>query len=533
MERNMALLGTGRKDPVPSELFGNKAAMLARIASLSVRIPPAFVLGVPICEEYYAQGKQLPSDVPKMLFDGIGYLEEATGKRFDDPRRPLLVSVRSGAPISMPGMMTTILNVGLTRNGVEGLIAESGNPRFGWDCYRRLIASYGEGVANHDKRVYDRLVAERCKSLGLIDETELDSFALQSLAKDCEETFTRLTGESLPQEPQKQLTQAIISVLDSWAGPRAENYKKMKMVNGAKGTAVTIQTMVFGNMGSLSGSGVAFTRNPLTGNNETIVDFRFGVQGEDVVSGGSEADQEGLLRRSLPKVHKELIRVGKELESNLKDMQDLEFTIQEGDLYLLQTRDGKRSPMAALKIAVDLADEGIITPATAVERLEEIDLSLIQEQHVVSDHTPIARGTPASIGIVTGEIALTSARAMERANEVPVVLVKESLNPDDLPGVVSSVGIVTARGNRMAHAVVVARQLGKGCIVNVPDLIIDQNRHVIKIGGKELHEGAWVSMDSLTGFIYEGEVQLVRERPSELIARIESWKREIGIDTAS
>ncbi|MGD0816804.1 MAG: PEP/pyruvate-binding domain-containing protein, partial [Methanomassiliicoccales archaeon] len=345
----MVFLGAGRKESVPAELFGNKASMLSRISSLSIRIPPAFVLGVSICEDYYANHRKLPPDVQELLHEGIGYLEEASGKRFNDPSRPLLVSVRSGAPVSMPGMMSTILNVGLTRSGVEGLIAQSGNPRFGWDCYRRLIASYGEGVGSHDKRVYDRLMAGRMKSLGLIDETELDSFSLMSLAGEYEDMFGRLRGDPFPQEPEQQLTTAVTSVLDSWSGPRAENYRNMKLVNGAKGTAVTVQTMVFGNMGSLSGSGVAFTRNPLTGANETVVDFRFGVQGEDVVSGEQEADQEPMFRKLLPQVHKELLRAGKELEADLKDMQDIEFTVQEGELYLLQTRDGKLSPLAALK----------------------------------------------------------------------------------------------------------------------------------------------------------------------------------------
>ena len=348
------------------------------------------------------------------------------------------------------------------------------------------------------------------------------------MAGDYEDIFIRSSGNPFPQEPERQLKEAVTSVLDSWSGPRAENFRKLKLVNGARGTAVTVQTMVFGNMGFLSGSGVAFTRNPLSGSNETLVDFRFGVQGEDVVSGEQEADQEPLFRRLLPKVHKELLKAGKELEVDLKDMQDIEFTVQEGELYLLQTRDGKRSPMAALKIAVDLANEGVISPATAIQRLEGIDLSSIVDQKVVSNTAPIARGTPASVGIVSGEIVLSSAKAVERSKDGPVILVKETLTPDDISGIVASIGIITSRGNRMAHAVVVARQLGKACVVNVLDLTIDLNRNSVMLGGRELREGAMLSMDSLTGLIYDGEVQTVEERPAELIEWIERKRASIS-----
>jgi pyruvate, orthophosphate dikinase len=522
----MALLGTGRKDPVPAELFGNKAAMLARIASLSIRIPPAFVLGVSLCEDYFAQDRHLPADLPDLLRDGINYLEGATGRQFNDPRRPLLVSVRSGAAVSMPGMMSTVLNVGLTNGGVKALIAQSGNPRFGWDSYRRLIASYGEGVAHHDRRVYDRVMAERIDRLGLTDESELDSKTLQFLAKEYEDLFLRLEREPFPEDAAEQLRGAITAVLDSWASPRVEAYRRLNLVRGAKGTAVTVQAMVFGNMGFLSGSGVAFTRNPWTGTKQMVVDFRFGVQGEDVVSGEREADQEPRFRRLMPKAYKELLRAGKDLEVHLKDMQDLEFTVQEGELYLLQTRDGKRSPLAALKIAVELAEEGSITARTALERLEGIDLTLIQEQRVLTDRSPLAKGTPASVGIVTGEIVLSSARAVERAPDGAVILIKESLTPDDLPGVAASAGIVTAHGNRMAHAVVVARQLGKACVVNVVDLVIDRNRRTVTLGSTELPEGAQLSMDSQSGELYEGTVEVVQERPLELIAQVERWREE-------
>lgn len=521
MDDRLVLLGKGQKQSVPPELFGNKASMLAQIDSLSIRIPPAFVLGIAVCEDYYSNDRNLPAEAKELVKEGIGYLEEATGKRFGDTRRPLLVSVRSGASISMPGMMSTILNVGLNREGVEGLIAQSGNPRFGWDCYRRLIASYGEAIGIQDKIAYNKLLDKRLKNLGLNDEAELDSYSLRALADEFEGVFHRSTGEPFPQEPERQLIESVCAVLDSWSSPRAENYRRLKPVNGTNGTAVTVQSMVFGNMGSLSGSGVSFTRNPLTGANETMIDFRFGVQGENVVSGEQEADQEHLLRRMLPKVHKELIKAGNELELHLKDMQDIEFTVQEGELYLLQTRDAKRSHMASLKIAVDMANEGLISRFAAIERLKGIDLSSLVDQKVISKNAPLAIGVPASVGIVTGEIALTNARALERKGEASIILVKETLTPDDISGIVASAGIITVRGNRMAHAVVVARQLGKGCVVKVADLSIDPNHNSVRIGGKEFPEGAVLSLDSETGAIYEGVVKVVQERPVELLEWVE------------
>ena len=366
------------------------------------------------------------------------------------------------------------------------------------------------------------------KDLGLEDETELDSYSLKSLAGDYEDIFLRSSGNPFPQEPERQLKEAVTSVLDSWVGPRAEDFRKLKLVNEARGTAVTVQTMVFGNMGFLSGSGVAFTRNPLSGSNETLVDFRFGVQGEDVVSGEQEAEQEPLFRRLLPKVHRELLKAGKELEVELKDMQDIEFTVQEGELYLLQTRDGKRSPMAALKIAVDLANEVVISPSNGHPTSGRDRSVLDRRSEGGLGHRPDSKRTPASVGIVSGEIVLSSAKAVERSKDGPVILVKETLTPDDISGIVASIGIITSRGNRMAHAVVVARQLGKACVVNVLDLTIDLNRNSVMLGGRELREGAMLSMDSLTGLIYDGEVQTVEERPAELIEWIERKRASIS-----
>lgn len=476
-----------------------------------------------MCEDYYAAGRRLPDYLPALLKEGTDHLEAATGQRLGDHRNPLLVSVRSGAPVSMPGMMITVLNVGSDRPGVEALIARSGNPRFGWDCYRRLIASYADGVAHHDRRIYDRILADRMRTLDLADGTELDTDSLRAVAEEYEAAYARQEGSPFPQDPQEQLRKAIVAVLDSWASPRAETYRTMNLVRGARGTAVTVQAMVFGNMGFLSGSGVSFTRNPWTGEGGMVTDFRFGVQGEDVVSGEQEASQEPRFQRLLPRAYRELQRAGGELEASLRDMQDLEFTVQEGELYLLQTRDGKRSPLAALRIAVELAEEKIVTPQEAVERVRDIDMEALVEQRAVSDRPPLARGIPASAGIATGAVALSGPGAVDRAKERAVILMRGSLTPDDLAGVSASAGVISARGNRMAHAVVVARQLGKACIVNVPRLSIDPAAHKFVLGGKEFREGAVLSMNSRTGEIFEGAVKVVEERPEDLLVKIRAW----------
>jgi pyruvate,orthophosphate dikinase len=424
-------------------------------------------------------------------------------------------------------MMSTVLDVGLGKQGVDSLIARSGNPRFGWDCYRRLISSYAEAVDHHDRRHYERVLNETLLSLHLDDSTEMDSKAVRSLAEAYEKKYDNLSGRPFPQEPKVQLLDAVSAVLDSWASPQAEAYRKMTSMHSVRGTAVIIQTMVFGNMGSRSGSGVAFTRNPWTGTAEMVMDFRFGVQGEDVVSGEQEADQALQLKRLLPQVDEELHAIGKRLEANLQDMQDLEFTVQEGELFLLQSRAGKRSPLAAAMIAVDLAEDSVITQQEAWERLKDIDLDALVEHRIVAERPVLAKGTSASLGIVTGNIVLSSEEAIKRSAQEPVILVKHSLNPGDLPGVVTSSGVITAHGNRMAHAIVVARQLNKACIVNVDGLVVDTPHHSILLGGKRFLEGAVISMNSRTGEIFEGAVSIINDRPVGLLDRIGALRNQV------
>ena len=528
MPTKMTILGTGLRDVVTAEQFGNKAAMLARIGALSIQIPAAFVLSVSVCEDYFANHRKLPDYVPDLIETGLHHLEKVTDLRFGLEPGPLLVSVRSGAPISMPGMMSTVLDVGLNEQGVRALIAQSGNPRFGWDCYRRLISSYAEIVAHQEPERYDRALADKVHALGVNDVTELDSKALWSLSDEYGMIYKDLEGSPFPQDPNKQLYDAVSAIFESWASPRAEEYRQMNSIKGARGTAVTIQTMVFGNMGYLSGSGVAFTRNPWTGKREVVIDFRFGTQGEDVVSGEQEANQEGELKRLLPQVYKELQFVCNELESSMKEMQDIEFTVQEGDLYILQTRGGEMSPLATIRVAVDLADEGIITREEALDRIEGIDLRKIAEQKTITERPLLARGTSASLGIVTGEIVLSKEAAIERATYGPVILMRDSLTPDDITGVSASAGIITVHGNRMAHAIVVARRLNKACILNVQGLAIDLDGHSFTLKGKKFEEGTVMSMDSGTGDIFEGRVMVVNEKPVDLLTKIKGWKKDLA-----
>jgi pyruvate,orthophosphate dikinase len=523
--RRMVFFGAGSADEVPREEFGNKAANLARMAALGIPVPPGFSLGVSVCEDFHRNRGRLPADVPVLLGKGIQFLESATGAKYGGRRRPLLVSVRSGAPVSMPGLMETILNVGLNRETVQGLIFISGNPRFAWDSYRRLVQSLGETVFGQNPRPYQNLLRQVMEREGVPDGVELDSLALRELASGYENLFQVSARRKFPGEVFEQLGLATAAVLRSWKGPKVEAFRRLDMIKGVRGTAVTVQAMVFGNMGQRSGAGVVFTRNPSTGDNEMMVDFKFGVQGEDVVSGEASAAQADP-REAMPDVYQELTRHGRRLEQHFKDMQDLEITVQEGKLYILQSRAGKRAPLAALRIAVDMVREGLIQPAEGLAMLRDIDIENIAVVRVGSGGTPLARGEPASTGVASGGIALTSERAESFSANMPVILVRETASPDDLPGVAASAGLLTSRGIRTSHAAVVARQMGKVCIVNCPDVRPDAEGRRCHIGDRELAEGDVITLDGNTGNVYLGTVAMVRERPMELIETARSWKAQ-------
>jgi len=527
----MVRFGPGATEDVPAAEYGIKAANLAMMSRLNIPVPAGFTLGVSICEDFFNNGEILPEDIPGLLREGISYLEKVTGRIFGSPRNPLLVSVRSGAPFSMPGIMETLLNVGLTRDTIRGLILSTGNPRFAWDSYRRLLVSYGTIVALHDPAMYSPLLKMKMDQEGVSEENELDAMTLRELCGDYERIYSGNgnvndgTG-AFPLDPFEQLLQVVKAVLHSWSGPRADAFRRLNLAEDIRGTAVTVQAMVFGNMGLQSGAGVAFTRNPWTGENNFVVDFRFGAQGEDVVSGESSATTGTEIARRMPAIYDRLLYAGKTLESHFSDMQDLEFTVQEGQLFILQSRAGKRSPLAALRIAVEMQKEGIINTDEALSLLMEVDISAISIQKVVPGEPPLATGLSASSGVSCGTVALTCERAEEDAANGSVILVRETASPDDIPGIDAAAGLLVARGARTSHAAVVARQMGKICIVNCSGLSIDTPRHRCWFGDTEIFEGQIITLNGDRGEVYRGVVEVASECPVDLISSVEEWRQK-------
>lgn len=525
--QRMVRFGAGVRDDVPSAEFGNKAASLATMSQMGVPVPPGFSLPVSICEEYYRKNESLPPDFFDLLKNGIAFLEKATESVFGGTRRPLLVSVRSGAPVSMPGVMDTLLNVGLNQETIRGLIFMSGNPAFAWDSYRRILHEFSRVIFHQDSQPYRSALGAVLKAEGVTDPLELSSGSLRDLAFQYERIFANQTGRRFPADVHEQLACAAEGVIRSWNNPRAESFRKMNLIREVRGTAVTVQAMVFGNMGSHSGAGVAFTRNPWLGTGEMLVDFKFGAQGEDVVSGEESAAAQAEFRRAMPAVYRELAEIGKKIEAQYRDMQDIEFTVQEETLSILQTRSGKRSPYAALKIAVAMCQEGIISPSDVIWMLREIDLDAITVQNVKSQDYPVAVGIPASGGVATGAITFSGERAEREAAEGrPVILVRETASPDDLPGIAAARGLLTMRGARTSHAAVVARQLGKVCVVSCEGLAIDVVRKRCTLSGHDLREGAVISIDGNSGNVYIGAIGWSEERPDDLITIVRGWERE-------
>jgi len=500
--------------------IGFKAHNLARMASLALPVPPAFVLGTGWC----AQAARLQAALWR---PALAELERAAGLRFGDERRPLLLSVRSGAPVSMPGMLETLLNIGLTEGTLPGLLRLTGNPRLVWDAYRRLVAGYGEIVMNVPARAFAADLHSIAQGL---DERELDFRQLRELAALHCATVLRESGEAFPQDTSVQLAGAIRAVFDSWSAEKARTWRAMHDVPEAMGTAVTVQRMVFGNAGGTSGAGVGFTRHPSTGERQPWVDFLFDAQGEDVVSGRRVAHGHEEFASVLPEAWKELLDCMDRLERGMKDMQDFEFTVEEGRLYLLQTRAGKRTPQAAARIALDLCDEGVIDRREALERTRTLDGAALSQLQVVQGDgqaplEPLARAVSACTGVATGPIALDEAAARAcAASGHPAILVRAEAETADIAALECAAGLLTMRGARTSHAAVVARQLGKVCLVGCEALDIDLEAKRIRIGSAALSAADTLSLDGNTGCVYAGEVRTVRTEPAELMRRLEALR---------
>ena len=530
-ERRVYLIGPGAAlaaGASPEEM-GFKAYNLARMANVGMPVPGAFVLSTAFCRDYYAAKGALPEGFRDLLRGNLRELERLSGLSFGGERRPLLVSVRSGAAVSMPGMLDTVLNVGLNDITVAGLVRMTGNPRLAWDSYRRLIQSYAEVVHGAKPDAFDAARARQLKAARLADAGELDFIALRELATECLEIYRELAGESFPQSPLDQLAAATEAVFRSWSGKKALEYRRIHRLRGAAGTAVCVQTMVYGNSGGTSGSGVAFTRDPATGENALYMDFLFNAQGDDVVSGRHELGEHAQIGALLPEVAQQIEALRRRLEAEFGDLQEFEFTVQNGQLFMLQTRNGKRTPLAALRIAVEMVAQGLLEPAAALKRLQGCKLQAIQTEAIRAKdgQAPLARAISAGVGVAVGEIALDPETARRRAaGGKAVILVREDTSTEDVAGIASAAGILTARGGRTAHAAVVARQMGKVCLVGCRELAIDLAKRSCSIGGKPLREGQVISLDGGAGEIYAGAVDIVRAKPERELAVVASWRGE-------
>jgi len=503
---------------------GNKAWNLMLMAHAGLPVPPAFVLPTQWCRRDQPVRGPLLSQT---LNAGIARLEAATGLAFGAARRPLLVSVRSGAAVSMPGMMETVLDVGLNAETVEGLIRLTGNPRLAWDSYRRLVQGYAEVVAGQPATPFDALVHEAVSRSEAENERELDYRDLRALTMAMLDCYRSLTGTAFPADPREQLAAAAEAVFRSWDAPKAASYRRLNGISDEAGTAVTVQTMVYGNAGGTSGAGVGFTRNPATGARELYFDFQFNSQGEDIVAGRQKPRDNDRLRVVLPAVWVRLNDLCRVLEKLFGDAQDFEFTVQSGVLYLLQIRRANRTDWASVTIAVNMVEEGILTPAEGLARLAGIDLNaVVRTTFAPPVPTALAVAQVASMGVATGAMALDQ-ETVQRLSAAgkPSILVRRDTATSDIEGMALAAGILTASGGRTSHAAVVARQLGKVCLVACPGLAIDLDRGQCQIGEAVLSEGDPLSLDGNTGAVYPGRLESTTERPERALAVIAGWRQ--------
>jgi pyruvate,orthophosphate dikinase len=502
---------------------GLKGQNLMRMALIGLPVPDGFVIDARACGPSVSTGS-LSDELLQGIRNRLENLENSTGLGFGG-RRPLLVSVRSSAAVSMPGMMDTVLDVGLCDSTAAEMIRVTGNPSLVWDSYRRLIQTYAEVIRAYSGHRFDDIAKEYLDRKHVERRVDLDALSMRNLVGDYMKAFKEETGEPFPQEPMSQLLESVLAVFKSWESPRAVEYRRLQDINGLDGTAVVVERMVYGNMGPTSGSGVAFTRDPATGEKQFYLDFLFNAQGEDVVSGTRALNGSARLNLVQPRVYSELQAVGSTLEAEFKDMQDMEFTVQEGKLFLLQCRDGKRTSWAAVKIAVDMVSEGIIDRETALGRLRGLDLDSIQKTVVVRapDLHPVARGVPAGHGVASGRVAIDydGAKRMSVGGD-PVILVRKTIATGDVSAMAICCGVLTALGGRTSHAALLARHMDKACVVGCGGLSISMDARAVTIASRVVPEGEYVSIDGNTGDVYVGRVAVSTERPPE-VAVAKGW----------
>ena len=513
------------------ELLGGKGANLAEMTRLGMPVPQGFTISTEACTQYYEDGRKINDDIQKEIMEYIVKMEEITGKKFGDKENPLLVSVRSGARASMPGMMDTILNLGLNEEVVETLSNKSGNPRWAWDCYRRFIQMYSDVVMEVGKKYFEQLIDKMKEKKGVTQDVELSAEDLKELASQFKAEYKEKIGEDFPTDPKEQLMGAIKAVFRSWDNPRANVYRRDNDIPYSWGTAVNVQMMAFGNMGETSGTGVAFTRNPATGEKKLFGEFLMNAQGEDVVAGVRTPQKIDQLKEVMPEVYNQFVEICNTLENHYRDMQDMEFTIEDKKLYMLQTRNGKRTAAAALKIACDLVDEGMISEKEAVLMIDPRNLdTLLHPQFdavALAKAEPIGKALAASPGAACGKVVFTADDAKAWADRgEKVILVRLETSPEDIEGMKASQGILTVRGGMTSHAAVVARGMGTCCVSGCSDIVMDEENKKFELGGKTYHEGDEISINGSTGNIYDGIIPTVDASIGGEFGRIMKWADE-------
>jgi len=495
-------------------LLGGKGANLAEMTTLGIPVPDGFIVTTESCNKYYEDGGKISNEIIEQIFNSLTKLEESTGKKFGDNSNPLLVSVRSGARVSMPGMMDTILNLGLNDIAVEAMAELTNNPRFAYDSYRRFIQMFSDVVMNIEKRLFENKLDEIKERKGVEFDTDLTANDLKELVGEFKELYKKEKGEEFPSDPKSQLIESITAVFRSWNNPRAIVYRRMNDYPGEWGTAVNIQEMVFGNKGETSGTGVVFSRNPANGENEIYGEYLMNAQGEDVVAGIRTPLPISRLKDQDPTIYKQFEDIVDKLESHYKDMQDMEITIEEGKLYFLQTRNGKRTAQAALKIAVDLVEEGMLTKEQAILKVEPKQLDTLLHPAFYTEDLkkaiPIGKGLPASPGAACGKIAFTADEAKDRASlGEDVVLVRLETSPEDIEGMVAAKGILTVRGGMTSHAAVVARGMGTCCVAGCGTIKVDEKKRTLEVNGKVYTDEDFISIDGTSGNVYGEKIKTV------------------------
>ncbi len=510
------------------ELLGGKGANLAEMTNIGLPVPQGFTISTEACTKYYEDGRRINDEIQAEIMQYVDKLEEITGKKFGDLENPLLVSVRSGARASMPGMMDTILNLGLNEDVVGVMAAKSGNPRWAWDCYRRFIQMYSDVVMEVGKKYFEALIDQMKEKKGVTQDVELDADDLKELAFQFKAEYKSKLGVDFPTDPKEQLMGAIKAVFRSWDNPRANVYRRENDIPYSWGTAVNVQSMAFGNMGDDCGTGVAFTRNPATGEKKLFGEFLTNAQGEDVVAGVRTPMPISEMAEKFPEAFAQFTSVCQILENHYHDMQDMEFTVENGKLYMLQTRNGKRTAPAALKIACDLVDEGMIDEKQAVAMIEPRTLdTLLHPQfdaQALKKAQPVGRALAASPGAACGKIVFTAEDAKAWADRgEKVVLVRLETSPEDIEGMMSAQGILTVRGGMTSHAAVVARGMGRCCVSGCTEIKMDEENKTFVLAGKTYHEGDWLSLDGSTGCIYDGQIPTVDAEIAGEFGRIMAW----------